>query len=79
MAHVGRKNPGLHTLRTLADGVQDPAGEVAKNFQVPGFRGSVSFITSMSQAFCSDCNRLRVMADGNLKVLPPCPYRHRVS
>lgn len=46
----------------------DPRGEVAKNFKVPGFVGSVSFITSMTKAFCSDCNRLRVMADGNLKV-----------
>lgn len=48
--------------------LQDPKGEVAKNFRVPGFRGSVSFITSMTKAFCSDCNRLRLMADGNLKV-----------
>eukprot|EP00775_Hariotina_reticulata_P003731 gene3731-3992_t len=47
---------------------QDPAGEVAKNFTVPGFRGSVSFITSMTHAFCGDCNRLRVLADGALKV-----------
>ncbi|KAK9811433.1 hypothetical protein WJX72_003867 [[Myrmecia] bisecta] len=48
--------------------LQDPKGEVAKNFRVPGFRGSVSFITSMTKAFCGDCNRLRIMADGNLKV-----------
>ncbi|KAK9813703.1 hypothetical protein WJX73_004102 [Symbiochloris irregularis] len=47
---------------------QDPAGEVAKNFYVPGHRGTVSFVTSMTQAFCGDCNRLRLMADGNLKV-----------
>ncbi|EIE21586.1 molybdenum cofactor biosynthesis prote [Coccomyxa subellipsoidea C-169] len=46
----------------------DPRGEVAKNFRVPGFKGSVSFITSMTKAFCADCNRLRLMADGNLKV-----------
>lgn len=46
----------------------DPSGEVAKNFRVPGFVGSVSFVTSMTQAFCGDCNRLRVMADGALKV-----------
>lgn len=46
----------------------DPRGEVAKNYRVPGFQGSVSFITSMTKAFCADCNRLRVMADGNLKV-----------
>ncbi len=48
--------------------VQDPRHEVAKNFHIPGFKGSVSFITSMTQAFCGDCNRLRLMADGNLKV-----------
>lgn len=46
----------------------DPKGEVAKNFHFPGFKGSVSFITSMTSAFCSDCTRLRLMADGNLKV-----------
>jgi cyclic pyranopterin phosphate synthase len=48
----------------------DPAGEVAKNFSVPGFKGSVSFITSMTHAFCGDCNRLRLLADGALKVRP---------
>ena len=55
--------------------LQDPKGEVAKNFRVPGFRGSVSFITSMTKAFCADCNRLRLLADGNLKVrlLQMCP------
>eukprot|EP00877_Chromochloris_zofingiensis_P000611 jgi/Chrzof1/10550/Cz05g03030.t1 len=46
----------------------DPAGEVAKNFHIPGFQGSVSFITSMTHAFCGDCNRLRLLADGALKV-----------
>lgn len=51
--------------------VQDPRGEVAKNFRIPGFQGTVSFVTSMTSAFCGDCNRLRLMADGNLKVRPP--------
>lgn len=46
----------------------DPRGEVAKNFGVPGYAGTVSFVTSMTHAFCGDCNRLRLMADGNLKV-----------
>lgn len=49
--------------------LQNPRSEVAKNFHIPGFKGSVSFITSMTHAFCSDCNRLRLMADGNLKVI----------
>jgi GTP 3',8-cyclase len=46
----------------------DPRGEVAKNYTLFGFEGSVSFITSMTEHFCSDCNRIRLMADGNLKV-----------
>ena len=29
----------------------------------------VGFITSMSEQFCGSCNRLRMTADGNLKVL----------
>ncbi|XP_045699631.1 molybdenum cofactor biosynthesis protein 1 isoform X1 [Phyllostomus hastatus] len=40
----------------------------AKAFKIPGFRGQVSFITSMSEHFCGTCNRLRITADGNLKV-----------
>ncbi|XP_023575928.1 molybdenum cofactor biosynthesis protein 1 isoform X2 [Octodon degus] len=40
----------------------------AKTFRIPGFQGQISFITSMSEHFCGTCNRLRVTADGNLKV-----------
>ena len=32
------------------------------------FAGRVGFITSMSQNFCGSCNRLRLTADGHLKV-----------
>lgn len=35
---------------------------------MPGFQGRVGFITSMSEHFCGGCNRLRLLADGNLKV-----------
>ena len=42
--------------------------EVAKNFTLPGHVGSVSFVTSMSSHFCGGCNRLRLLADGALKV-----------
>ncbi|XP_051469163.1 molybdenum cofactor biosynthesis protein 1 isoform X2 [Apus apus] len=40
----------------------------AKSYKVPHFQGQVSFITSMSEHFCGSCNRLRITADGNLKV-----------
>ncbi|XP_026210347.1 molybdenum cofactor biosynthesis protein 1 isoform X2 [Anabas testudineus] len=42
--------------------------DTAKTFQVPGFQGQVGFITSMSDQFCGSCNRLRITADGSLKV-----------
>lgn len=40
---------------------------VAKDYALPGFRGTVSFITSMTESFCSSCNRLRLTADGSVK------------
>uniref|UniRef100_A0A669D8F8 Molybdenum cofactor biosynthesis protein 1 n=1 Tax=Oreochromis niloticus TaxID=8128 RepID=A0A669D8F8_ORENI len=42
--------------------------DTAKTFKVPGFKGQLGFITSMSDHFCGSCNRLRITADGNLKV-----------
>lgn len=42
--------------------------DTAKNFRIKGHRGTVSFITSMTEHFCASCNRLRILADGNLKV-----------
>ena len=48
--------------------MQDHRSEVAKNFKLDGHRGTVSFVTSMTNHFCGGCNRLRIMADGNLKV-----------
>jgi GTP 3',8-cyclase len=46
------------------------AGEpsaVAKDFAIEGHRGTVSFISSMSDSFCGTCNRLRLTADGSIK------------
>lgn len=42
--------------------------DTSKAYQVPGFMGQIGFITSMSEHFCGSCNRLRITADGNLKV-----------
>lgn len=48
--------------------LQDHPTDTAKNFRIDGFVGTVSFITSMTEHFCAGCNRLRLLADGNLKV-----------
>eukprot|EP00760_Papus_ankaliazontas_P028107 PhM_4_TR3534/c0_g1_i1/m.48789 len=42
--------------------------ETAKLFGVDGHRGRLGFITSMTDHFCGTCNRLRLTAEGNLKV-----------
>jgi cyclic pyranopterin phosphate synthase len=52
------------TLEKLADYKND----TSKTYQVPGFKGRVGFITSMTHNFCGTCNRLRITSDGNLKV-----------
>jgi cyclic pyranopterin phosphate synthase len=49
------------------------ANEVAKEYRIPGHLGSIGFITSMTENFCGGCNRLRITADGNLKV---CLFGH---
>ena len=51
-------------MERVADGPND----TSKTYRVPGFRGTVGFITSMSDEFCGTCNRLRLTADGALKV-----------
>lgn len=48
--------------------LQDGANDTTRSFRVPGWAGSIGFITSMSDHFCGTCNRLRLTADGNLKV-----------
>ena len=42
--------------------------KVAKDFRIIGRKGKVSFISSISDHFCKSCNRLRVTANGNLKL-----------
>lgn len=49
----------------LSQIVQNPS-DVSKDFAISG-GGSVSFITSMSESFCSTCNRLRMTGEGSIK------------
>ncbi|KAJ0394388.1 hypothetical protein ATCC90586_000352 [Pythium insidiosum] len=62
MTRIRHKYP---TIEKLAD----DANDTSKAFHIPGFRGQFGFITSMSQHFCGTCNRMRLTADGNLKVV----------
>ena len=41
----------------------------AEVFQIPGAKGTLGFISQMSECFCDRCNRMRLSADGWLR---PC-------
>jgi cyclic pyranopterin phosphate synthase len=41
--------------------------ETAKKYIVPGHKGTFAVISTMSAPFCSDCNRMRLTADGKMK------------
>lgn len=61
----------LQTIRTKFPDIQrisDRPNDTSKAYKIPGFEGQLGFITSMSEHFCGSCNRLRLTADGNLKV-----------
>ena len=41
--------------------------ETAKKYIIPGHQGTFAVISTMSAPFCSDCNRMRLTADGKMK------------
>jgi cyclic pyranopterin phosphate synthase len=47
--------------------VENELHDTAKHFMIPGHAGSFAIISTMSAPFCSDCNRMRLTADGKLK------------
>lgn len=48
-----------------------PGNGPARYWRVPGARGTIGFISPMSQHFCHACNRIRMSADGKLL---PCLF-----
>ena len=61
---------GLPALRPA--GATKPLGwGPARYFEFPDALGTVGFISPLSRHFCSECNRLRVTADGKVR---PCLF-----
>lgn len=50
----------------------DPS-DTARIYRKAGYAGSFGFISSMTDHFCSGCSRLRLGADGSMKVSGPNP------
>ncbi len=47
--------------------ILDKPNDTAKNHKIESYRGSFSVISSVTNPFCSTCNRIRLTADGKLK------------
>ena len=59
----------LEQLGELQPCLPDIGNGPAKYFRFPHARGTIGFITPVSEHFCFRCNRLRLTADGKLR---PC-------
>jgi molybdenum cofactor biosynthesis protein A len=46
---------------------QDKPNHTSRNHKIEGYQGSFSVISSVTNPFCSTCNRIRLTADGKLK------------
>ncbi|NHM07099.1 GTP 3',8-cyclase MoaA [Flavobacterium sp. CYK-4] len=47
--------------------LEDAPNDTAKNFKIASYLGSFAIISSVTNPFCSTCNRIRLTADGKLK------------
>ena len=47
--------------------LNDAPNDTAKNYKIKSYQGSFAIISSVTNPFCSTCNRIRLTADGKLK------------
>lgn len=47
---------------------RNPGNGPARYYELDGFLGKIGFISPMSHKFCGDCNRVRLTAEGRLKL-----------
>ncbi|MGB2884819.1 MAG: GTP 3',8-cyclase MoaA [Dehalococcoidia bacterium] len=67
---VAEMKASIETLGELTPTLESGGGP-AKYFRLPGARGTIGFISPVSEHFCQACNRLRLTADGKLR---PCLF-----
>lgn len=53
----------------VKEGATDFEKSVARYYEADGFKGRIGLITPVSDKFCSECNRIRLLSDGKVK---PC-------
>ncbi|MCC6754639.1 MAG: GTP 3',8-cyclase MoaA [Saprospiraceae bacterium] len=55
-------SPEFHSER-----IETHANDTAKPYRIPGHAGTFAVISTMSEPFCSSCNRMRITTDGKMK------------
>lgn len=48
------------------EALKNPKHSTSTNFTVPGHLGNFSIVSTITNPFCSECNRIRVTADGKM-------------
>ena len=56
-------------LKPAANNGTDFEKSVARYYEAENFKGRIGLITPVSEKFCSECNRIRLLSDGKVK---PC-------
>ncbi|MFC1907442.1 GTP 3',8-cyclase MoaA, partial [Chloroflexota bacterium] len=64
---VGEMRRRLEALGELEPCLPSVGNGPARYFRLPGAKGTIGFITPVSEHFCVQCNRLRLTADGKLR------------
>lgn len=59
---IARIEAAFGPLESLGQASSDPA----RRYRIPGAPGKIGFISSVTDPFCSTCNRMRLTADGRL-------------
>ncbi|MGI6032233.1 MAG: GTP 3',8-cyclase MoaA [Coriobacteriales bacterium] len=68
------ESAGVGKLAPVSKGDEPGGGGPAIYYKFPGAKGTVGFISAMSNHFCATCNRLRLTADGKIR---PCLFSDR--
>ncbi len=71
--HVVSAEEMLHKIRQKHDLIreEDVPSSTSMNYRFKEGMGRIGFIASVSQAFCTNCDRMRIMADGAVR---PCLF-----
>lgn len=73
-------NDALDKIKNYYEGknkiikIDSDKGSVAKLYHIDGALGNIGFISPVNDHFCSECNRIRLTADGKIK---PCLHSNQ--